>query len=320
MPDLTDALIFVDANILLSCYERTYANYKKLLAGLAPLAESIVFTSAVHDEFRRNRVGAYIKANKLERNKINIPEFSPHHQVSDEDKSQTEIREEKDKIQNQTKALLQKVTDFHLRNISAIVQGSDDVSRAIAPLVAVKQKATQAQLERARARKELGNPPGKKADPLGDQISWEQLLDHVHGKSSIWIVSDDGDYSDKVEDKIFLNPYLYDELRERSSKISIFCFKNLAEFFDTFQKSVVAAAAPIAPDVIESAKQEFAANAATQATVGAVRDTFLTTCPRCNVVQHAVLVPKPSKYGGWSYWQICRACGNEWDTGDPYDD
>ena len=59
MPDLTDALIFVDANILLSCYERTSAP-PTLLRSFWPvsllLLKVLCSRPAVHDEFRRNRV------------------------------------------------------------------------------------------------------------------------------------------------------------------------------------------------------------------------------------------------------------------------
>jgi hypothetical protein len=79
------------------------------------------------------------------------------------------------------------------------------------------------QLQRARNRRELGNPPGKANDPLGDQISWEQLLSHVNGETVLWIISRDFDYVSISRGEVYLHPVLRRELSERGcSEVHVF--------------------------------------------------------------------------------------------------
>jgi len=242
-------------------------------------------------------VSAYIKTNKVVVDKLSIPVFSPHHQIKGEDDTdEKEIRKQKTKIETDKKALFESISNFHLKNIRAILNGTDDVSQAIAPLKSFIKSANGKQLNRARLRKELGNPPGKKGDPLGDQISWEQLLDHVPGKRSIWIVTNDNDFFEKAEKEIFLNPFLRDELLEQASNIEINCFDNLADFFDRFDKSgLTPTALSVPPERIKEAKEEYQANAAVAAT-----SSLRATCPRCGQLGFdiAAVVANPSMDGG----------------------
>ena len=53
--------------------------------------------------------------------------------------------------------------------------------------------ANSGSYSRARIRKELGNPPGKVNDPLGDQLNWTQVLENIEKVSALWIVSADND-------------------------------------------------------------------------------------------------------------------------------
>jgi hypothetical protein len=98
-------------------------------------------------------------------------------------------------------------------------------------------------LQRARARRERGNPPGKKTDPLGDQLNWEQILSHCQNKRWLWIITKDLDYATKYpnkksgdgtkhEGKMFLNAALYQDVARRCEPEpapEIFCFDKIAE-------------------------------------------------------------------------------------------
>src|SRR5258708_14785060 len=97
-----------------------------------------------------------------------------------------------------------------------------------------KNAQTETDLTRARLRKELGQPPGKKNDPLGDQISWEQLLNRASGVDSVWIVSRDGDYTVAVGNKLFLQPPLQREISNVKGVRSVHCHNYLADFFGEF--------------------------------------------------------------------------------------
>lgn len=88
-------------------------------------------------------------------------------------------------------------------------------------------KRTKEDVEKARLRRELGNPPGKK-DTLGDQISWEILLRECEEKQDIHFVSRDGDFHGGVVEGL-PNQFLHHEWQSRKSA-KIFLYRGLAEF------------------------------------------------------------------------------------------
>jgi hypothetical protein len=88
---------------------------------------------------------------------------------------------------------------------------------------------------------ECGNPPGKRSDPLGDQISWEQLLTHVKRAvhTDIWLITRDRDYLVKTENGLLLNPVLNTDLVSAcGTQPRIHCYDNLSDGLTEFGKSV----------------------------------------------------------------------------------
>jgi hypothetical protein len=57
-----------------------------------------------------------------------------------------------------------------------ISQSNDEVSTVLTPLFVKAVPHREEELQRAKQRKECGQPPGKKAGPIGDQLTWEQIL------------------------------------------------------------------------------------------------------------------------------------------------
>jgi predicted nucleic acid-binding protein len=57
---------------------------------------------------------------------------------------------------------------------------------------------TSEMVEKARLRRDIGNPPGKNGS-LGDQINWEYLLEKVPQKAILHVVSKDGDYQSAMK-------------------------------------------------------------------------------------------------------------------------
>jgi len=90
------------------------------------------------------------------------------------------------------------------------------------------------QITQAKLRKELGNPPGKKGDPIGDQLSWEQLLEKSKNSENLWIITNDDDYIFEFNKKCYLNSFLYKELKNKNKDINILCFNTLAESLQSF--------------------------------------------------------------------------------------
>lgn len=114
----------------------------------------------------------------------------------------------------------------------------------------------ESEIERARQRKELGNPPGKKADPLGDQITWEQILIEAQTKKSIWIITRDTDFATNHSGKMFLNTALHKELSNQDS-IEVFCFNDTIEGIKHFIETTKVRAEHLpTPDEQELIKEE----------------------------------------------------------------
>lgn len=90
---------------------------------------------------------------------------------------------------------------------------------------------TDALIEKARLRMDLGNPPGKKGS-LGDAINWEALLSVVPVGQSLNLISEDSDYSSALSDIMnepVLNKYLENEWKT-SKKSEIHFYTRLSDF------------------------------------------------------------------------------------------
>jgi len=101
-------------------------------------------------------------------------------------------------------------------------------------------KPTPEEMERARQRKEIGNPPGYPSQPLGDQIAWEQLLTYcrIAGVKRLWIASNDSDYVTKFDKRVLLNPFLHLELMQTcGDKVEVWCFDNAMGAVKDFGKN-----------------------------------------------------------------------------------
>lgn len=77
---------------------------------------------------------------------------------------------------------------------------------------AIVGDVTSEMIEKARLRKDIGNPPGK-GQSLGDQINWEYLLATVPKDVTLHVVSKDGDYQSALKNGLPHN-YLVDEWKE----------------------------------------------------------------------------------------------------------
>jgi hypothetical protein len=142
--------------------------------------------------------------------------------------------------------------------LDQITRSEDEVSKALEELFTKATPPTEDELQRARMRKELGNAPGKKNGPLGDQLNWEQILSRCHGKSKLWIITGDGDFATQYGDKMFLNASLYQDLARLSQPPpEVFCFNNIPEGLEHFADITKVRADKLPnQEVIEQIKKE----------------------------------------------------------------
>lgn len=209
----TRYIIFVDANVLLDLYEKFDSEWLKVAQQLRRLGGSLLITQQVADEVVRTKAKVARDALRRAIADIKAPRANLPPGLRDHEDA---LRKACDQI-NKIKAGLEHEAHQHIFRVTL---GSDDVSKALDEILESPVHHSPDQLERARQRKERGQPPGKPGGPLGDQLSWEQLLDAVGDATKIvWMVTRDEDFLaaslDEKRDRL-LNPLLRAELSTKA--------------------------------------------------------------------------------------------------------
>jgi hypothetical protein len=217
------------SNIYLDLYGRNHG--KKLLAAIEEQVDYIFVTQQVVREVQRNKIR--IAAEFLSQGSKALSTQTldvPNHLSGKTPGQLKDIIRQRDKI----KQLIDKVNSDVSTFVSGVMEqiscSEDEVSKALAPIFSNATAHSPEELQRARDRREIGNPPGKSTDSLGDQITWEQILTHFQGKKKVWIISKDSDYgtitthNGKV--KGFLNHCLYDELCKVTPNPEVYFFQD----------------------------------------------------------------------------------------------
>jgi hypothetical protein len=322
------ALVFIDANIYLSAFKRRTTKYRELLSSLGEISSVLLVSRIVTLEFERNKAQVYRDNNNFQRPvNFTMVEVYPHYteDTKEVEALNRQIRQLREKANQESKALYDRQQEVHRRNLEAIAIGSDDVSKSLKPIFDLAVTETPEQLERARRRREIGQPPGKLQDSLGDQISWEQLLDASIDKDEIWIVTEDTDYYIQIGDKSVLVPTLAQELSEVRGVTVYKHYSDLAKFFEEFRKSglVPEDRLPLV-EVIEAVTEEIRQDREREILLQELAHRWLETqwppnCSRSPDGRHRVpscaLYPSQS-YGERTFQGRCDFCGTWVDTGE----
>jgi hypothetical protein len=253
--------LYIDANIYLRFYDSNSKEFKKLLKSIEEIKDNIFITSQIQNEVERNKLDVFVRSfigyeKQFVLNNISLPE----HLESTTDKELKDWNVATNELINNLNGQKKKLKGITEKLIENITDNKDEVSQTLIKIFSSSQSATVEQTARARNRKELGNPPGKNNDPLGDQISWEQLLDKTDAIAELWIISNDSDYIFEFNKKCHLNSYLINELKQKNSTIKINCFNTLSEGFTSFDKSRKISALPSEQELIEITSEEKKSN------------------------------------------------------------
>lgn len=255
------ALLFIDANIYLRFYDSSKKEFQKLLETLQKIKDSIFITKQIVDEVNRNKLDCfnsslkeYLKIIKITKDQIPNHFDCENNKVAEEwNKKKLELDNVNNKHQNELENLLKKLSRL-------VAESEDKVSIILSELFSNAIIPSEEEVKKARARKELGNPPGKKGDPIGDELTWEQLLTKykTDSKQEIWIVSNDSDFLTEAQKEPLLNPYLYLELKEisQNNTPSIRTFNNLILALTEYQKTVAQTNKIIDENTINMIKEE----------------------------------------------------------------
>lgn len=210
-----------------------------MLKTLLSLKDNIFTPYQIKYEIDRNKVEifknsfeSYIKQ-ATSFNNITLPEHL-------DNSSETLIsnwNSERKEITRLVKESNKKLTDIFEKKLNKIAQSEDEVSKTIAKIFSSPKDYTNAEYLSARIRKERGNPPGKTNDPLGDEIIWEQLLTIIDGYEELYIISNDYDYLISYENKSYLNPILFEDLKIKAHQLKVYNFQTLSDAIINISKN-----------------------------------------------------------------------------------
>lgn len=241
--------VLIDANIYLDLYSSK--DLRELLTTL-PTIEGLFVSAQIVDEVARRRVGVTAEAFKpaMESTKAALPipeaallEFSE------------EVTREIEKFTGAAQALRSKLALSVTETLRKVADATDPVSDALAKIFRDAATPTEAELSRARLRRERGSPPGKFGNPLGDQLTWEQFLSRCHGAHYIFVVSRDADFLERWNGELFLNPVLRDDLRSVAPAAAVEVFSNLATAIPELRKAIGAAVSVPPPETLKRARR-----------------------------------------------------------------
>ncbi|MGA9363906.1 MAG: PIN domain-containing protein [Bacteroidota bacterium] len=223
-------ILFIDANIYLRFYDNSQPGYKKLLKTIVEVKDTIFVTEQIVNEVNRDKLSAFRLScmDSLTDDSIKSRHL-PEHFDSSEKEIIKEWNKKREELRNKSQILIREQTTIFDNLLSETSRSTDKVSKELQNIFSTAKKVTPEQYGRAIERKRIGNPPGKPRDPLGDQISWEQLLDSIPDASNLWLISNDSDYFSSYNDKCYLNPFLSSEIYGAAKNIkTIRCFDKLA--------------------------------------------------------------------------------------------
>ncbi|MBD3792507.1 MAG: DUF4935 domain-containing protein [Campylobacterales bacterium] len=214
--------IFLDANILLDFFRfgpDDIAEMEKLVTLIKEKEVRLITNSHLLNEVARNRSKVISQSlNTLSGNKFS---FAPPRICDDTSK----IKEIRKKISDANKLLAEMVLDIKNHAEAETLAADKLISDLFS---ASKHKAIgAADVEKARLRVKLGNPPGK-PDSLGDAIHWEGLIQEAGGFASI--ISRDADFASPLNE-LAINPFLAQEWKGKYNYGCINLYKSLSSFF-----------------------------------------------------------------------------------------
>lgn len=219
--------VFIDTNTYLQLFTPSgdQADYiGKLIKLVDDKKISIIFPKIIQNELLRNIGDASDVISKYKTNLDNSKAKEPKLHASFDE-------EARGKINKAYSLWSEGINELH-ENYQKLV---DDLKKRI--FEEYKQKTidfpeTETLVQRAYFRKLKGYPPGK-GHHLGDQLSWEILLENC-ADEDLTIVSDDSDWIDKTnKTELNLNQILEEEWAKKGSK-KVKIFDSLGKFIKQY--------------------------------------------------------------------------------------
>jgi hypothetical protein len=161
---MSDApVLFIDANQYINFY-RLVAG-RKLIDSLEEQKDYIFLTSQIRDEVNRNKlnVASTFLAEQFKR--VKLPKVNvPDHLFGFGDEKTKELRKTLEDLREQAEKARADLTQLATDTLFQIGRSQDEVSRRLQVLFDNAKQPSAEELNRARERKERGNPPGDKGE------------------------------------------------------------------------------------------------------------------------------------------------------------
>lgn len=237
--------IFIDAQIYLDFYRLKEVN--PLLQSLVQLADHILVTRQVANEVYRNKAqeasGILTDDTTQFGFKIKLPDTLIANALVIEptiEENFANLRKMAGEMNLTIDQFRSSLTAIYSQTLEDVSKGKDKVSLELEKIFQNAIEHNEPQFNKAKRRKDLGNPPGKPKDPIGDELNWEQILDYSQReKCSIWVVSRDKDfYSKSKNSQIFGNALLLKEISDKGLPDFIF-FNDLSSTLTKFKTDIM---------------------------------------------------------------------------------
>lgn len=213
--------VFIDTNVLVRFYaysDDSLDEVEKIVALHKSNDVNLLITEQVVEELYRNRdreLAESFKRLESITTSAQIPRFAEHYAQA------STLRDALKKAKEAKVALVAEVT-------TALGDGTlraDKVINDLFESVSILPRSAK-DLEAARLRRELANPPGKNSS-LGDQLNWEILL-RACDEGDLHLVSRDGDFKASVLEGV-PSQFLAKEWRQKKNG-ELHIYRGLAEF------------------------------------------------------------------------------------------
>ncbi len=216
--------LFIDTNVYLTFYHFSsddLEELKKLSVAVKNGNIKLFITEQVVNEFKRNRESKIADALNMFSNQ-KLPDQFP--QIS--------------KTYEEYKQLRTLLKSFSMAKDQLIIQLKKDIDNKTCVAdtvinelfeVAKKLEINEDILSKAKNRVLMGNPPGKD-NSYGDSINWELLLGNVYDGEDLYLVTEDKDYSSKIENSK-LSEFLDYEWNNKKGS-NIFFYRKLSDFLN----------------------------------------------------------------------------------------
>lgn len=231
--DKSDALIFIDTNIILDFYR--YSNCNAVISALKHIDKNhdkIIINTQVEMEYKKNRQKVIIASQLKFPNQQTF--MSPV--IFEDLQAKKIIVTNLDTIEKQSKKLIKKMAQI-VKNPG----NNDIVYQAMQRLFKNKSNLNLKRSNKLRftirnlAKKRfiLGYPPRKNSDTsIGDAINWEWIIACAkEAKQNVVIVSRDTDYGCNFIKETIINDWLLQEFKERVGRKELILTSNLMEGF-----------------------------------------------------------------------------------------